>query len=395
MGSVFPRKSSKYWWIAFVDWTGRRRQISSERTNKEDAERVLEAIERKISAQRAQGLGGKETLTLERYVTKWLAERRKRGLACVNDDEDRLAHALPVVGHLALEEIKPRHVRDLVRGLMAKQKLAPRTIRHVYGVLRVLFSDAVTEELLDTSPCVLRERRGELPKKIDKDPAWRATAVFARDEVEQLISDERIPQYRRVLYGLMFLGGMRVNEALARRWRDWDSQARPLGRLQVSSSYVRKARREKPATKTGAVRAVPVHPTLAALLGAWKLAKHREPNELILPSPETKGTGFLNSNTTLARFHEDCKLLGLRTRRQHDARRTFVSLGIADGARKDILRWVSHGPVGDIVDLYTTLPWQTLCEEVAKLKIRLLEGALLPLGWPQGSNSSATSLRGV
>ena len=34
-------------------------------------------------------------------------------------------------------------------------------------------------------------------------------------------------------------------------------------------------------------------------------------------------------------------------------------------------RWVTHGPEGDIVDLYTTLPWHTLCEEVARLKIDL------------------------
>jgi hypothetical protein len=56
----------------------------------------------------------------------------------------------------------------------------------------------------------------------------------------------------------------------------------------------------------------------------------------------------------------------LRARRQHDARRTFISLTIADGARKDTLRWVTHGPEGDVVELYTTLPWHTLCEEVAR-----------------------------
>ena len=70
-------------------------------------------------------------------------------------------------------------------------------------------------------------------------------------------------------------------------------------------------------------------------------------------------------------FHQDLERLELRPRRQHDARRTFISLAIADGARKDILRWVTHGPEGDIVDLYTTLPWHTLCEEVARLKIDL------------------------
>jgi len=47
------------------------------------------------------------------------------------------------------------------------------------------------------------------------------------------------------------------------------------------------------------------------------------------------------------------------------------------GARKDLLRWVTHGPEGDKVSLYTTLPWPALCDEVTKLRIELREGRLL------------------
>lgn len=74
-------------------------------------------------------------------------------------------------------------------------------------------------------------------------------------------------------------------------------------------------------------------------------------------------------NHALKRFHEDLERLGLRKRRQHDARRSFITLARSDGARKDVLEWVTHGPRGDIVDLYTTLPWEALCAEVAKLRI--------------------------
>jgi len=91
----------------------------------------------------------------------------------------------------------------------------------------------------------------------------------------------------------------------------------------------------------------------------------------------------------LHKFYEDLERIGLRRRRQYDSRRTFISLAQADGARKDILRWVTHGPEGDIVSLYTTLPWATLCEEVAKLKIGLREGRLIAL--PNAVNSSSYS----
>ncbi|NJK31968.1 MAG: radical SAM protein [Deltaproteobacteria bacterium] len=37
-------------------------------------------------------------------------------------------------------------------------------------------------------------------------------------------------------------------------------------------------------------------------------------------------------------------------------------------ARKDVLERVTHGHRGDIVDMYTEVPWALLCEEVAKLR---------------------------
>jgi hypothetical protein len=60
----------------------------------------------------------------------------------------------------------------------------------------------------------------------------------------------------------------------------------------------------------------------------------------------------------LTRFHEDLERIGLRKRRQSDTRRTLISLAIADGARKDVLRWITHGSSGDVIDGYTTLPWE-------------------------------------
>jgi hypothetical protein len=77
-------------------------------------------------------------------------------------------------------------------------------------------------------------QRGVLPKKVDKDPTWRVTAIYTREEIEKLISDRRIAEDRRVLHALKALGGLRHGEAAGRR--------------------------------------VPVHPTLARVLSEWKPA---------------------------------------------------------------------------------------------------------------------------
>jgi hypothetical protein len=70
--------------------------------------------------------------------------------------------------------------------------------------------------------------------------------------------------------------------------------------------------------------------------------------------------------------------LGIEHRRVHDLRRTFISLAREDGADKDILRRGTHQPPKDVMELYTTVEWRKLCEEVAKLRIPLGDRATRP-----------------
>jgi hypothetical protein len=162
----------------------------------------------------------------------------------------------------------------------------------------------------------------------------------------------------------------------------------PLGRVLVARSYQWQTNTIK-ATKTEVPRWVPVHPTLAKMLAEWKLHGWQDlmgrpptPDDLIIPP-----VPWRKQKTNLCRppqaglraFHADCKTLGIRTRRNHDSRRTFISLARAAGARLDLLRWITHGPSGDIMDAYTTVPWATLCEQVSPIRIKQLEGKVLSL----------------
>jgi integrase len=398
MGSVYPRGDSPFLWLSFTDANGRRVLKSSGTASEADANKILLDLEARIRAERASGLAAGGPVTVQRYAEKWIAERKQR-VASADDDEGRLAHVTPVLGRVPLKDVQHQHVRDFVRELVKAGELAPRTINHVYGVMRVMFSDAVTEGLIPVSPCILRVRRGELPKKRDKDPRWRASAIFERQEIEPLISDTRIPERQRMLYGIEFLCGVRVNEVTPRRWTDYDPQAVPLGKLTFATAWALKKKLEKE-TKTGNAREVPVHPTLAALLARWKLhgwaavyGRPPEPGDLIIPArphhtrrrtPDMASRIHLNSTVELEGLHASLELLGLRKRRQHDFRRTFMSLGQVDGARREVLETLTHDPKGDITSLYTTWPWPTKCEEVAKLNVRLREGQLVVLA-PTGT----------
>lgn len=379
MGSVF-RRGNKLWLkykTVGGKWVNKPAELNAGRER--EAALLLKKTEARIKARVDAGETESDgPITVARYTKAWL---ERRTTATANDDMSRLkTHALPAIGKLKLDEVRPRHVRELVRTLATSGKLAPRSVRNVYGVLHTMFHDAHVEELIESNPCVLK--RGDLPKKIDKDPTWRPGAVFAREEVEALISSDKIPEDRRVLYSVLLLAGLRFGEAAALKWSSYDATVSPLGKLVVAASYSIRKKAEK-AVKTERPREVPVHSTLAKILAAWKLGgwqrmlgRAPRPADLLIPSREGRNRSV---NHSLKRFYEDCDRVGLRRRRQHDLRRTFITLARTDGARRDVLEVITHGPRGNIVDIYTSLPWPLLCEEVAKLRLELLQGQVIEL----------------
>jgi integrase len=371
MSSVYAKGPTLY--VRYKDEEGK---WCSEATpfhpgQEDKARRYVKQLEARINASKeltdSAGLEPGTPITVAQYTARWLKKREALHHASHKDEACRLTkHMLPRLGHMLLEEVRPRHIHDFVLDLRSGS-LAPRTIHHVFQTTSLLFKSAIIDELIDASPCVLT--RGVLPKKVDKDPDWRNAAIYTRDEVEQLISDTRIPEDRRVLYALKGLAGLRHSEAAGLRWNSYDQQAEPLGALNLGK------------TKTKVPRRVPVHPTLARILAEWKLAGWertygRMPTHDDLITP-TRNMTERTSQETPKQLHEDLDTLGLRRRRGHDLRRTLITLAQVDGARRDLLETVTHGPRGDIMSVYTTFPWPALCEEVAKLKISLREGVLL------------------
>lgn len=335
--------------------------------------------------------------TMAEWAAAWLAKRKERALPSFRNEAAHVnLHIVPELGRLQLVQVRPKVVADLVDTLQKKtvlrggevktgstprkgdSKLAPRTVLKIYGTLHLMMHDAVAEELIITNPCVLR--RGQLPKKRDKDPHWREGAVFSHAEVVQLIRDNRIPLDRRVYYALSFATGMRPSEVAVLQVADYLPSEKPLGRINVSKAFDRNASSAQPlgerlkGTKTGATRRIPVHPIVAEMLKEWLEAGFgelfgRPPRAGDLLIPSRQGPNKPRIWRSLERFYEDLDRLGLRKRRHYDTRRTFISLCLADGARKDVLRWVSHGVEEDQIDEYTTMPWSALCDAVGVLNL--------------------------
>lgn len=375
MGTIYPRGKKLYVGYRTAAGAWKYAATGLDVGREKDAQKVLDKIEARVAAGLELGEQTSGPLTLKKYSEQW-CKARKNKFRSTNVEEGRLKkHVYPRIGDMNIEDVKPRHILRMVEELRDGGKLAPRTIRRIYGTLHTLFQRALVDELVSMNPCVLG--RHELGPNVDKDPEWRATAIYSREELECLISSDLIPWDRQVLYAIEGLAGLRHGEAVGFRWRNYDARMKPLGQILVARSY------DHDTTKTGHSRLVPVHPTLAAILAEWKLkgwvemmGRRPTPDDLVIPSREGAMRSRHHSRNKLL---DDLRRLGLRHRRGHDLRRTFITLARADGARADLLQMVTHDQKKDIINIYTSMPWAPLCEEVAKLKIERRKGHLLVL----------------
>ena len=185
-------------------------------------------------------------------------------------------------------------------------------------------------------------------------------------------------------YALKAIAGLRHGEVAGLRWRHYDPELEPLGRLLVATTYA-----DGP-TKTEVTRRVPVHPTLAKILAAWRLShwtriygRQPTPDDFIVG---TRNGTPVSPNDAGRAMKEDLAALGLRVmagtkraRGGHDLRAWFITTCQEHGSHRDLLRVITHTASGDVVAGYTRASWGALCAEVAKLKVATRGAEVLAL----------------
>lgn len=389
-------KRGRIWWLRYMGPDGVEVRETTGTADPRRAERMLKDRKREVAEGRwlPRAVGTDARPTVASFAPAWVASLHSRRVKTAGEYAQRMrGHIIPVLGSRPLDTIRPRDVVAFIQGIAAAGTHAPRTVHHIFDALRSLMQWAVFEEKLIANPCADLPP-GVLPAKRDADPTWRATAIYSAEELCTLLYDHRSPDDRRVMYALESLAMLRFGEAAGRRWLDL-VPAKPLHQLRVTSQY------DGQDTKTETPRIVPVHPALAAILAEWKLSgfaalmgRPPRPEDWIVPSRRWDVRSVRHGHNKL---HEDLDRLGLRRRRQHDLRRTGVSLARAGGARPDVLRVVSHGSPSEaatVLDGYTTMPWETLCEAVACIQLPHRSPAQSPEGGDDEARNTMSVERG-
>ena len=396
-GYVRPRKDRKDALQLVIYYDGKRlRRVTGFKVGQEaEAEKMLAVVLEELRHPVVDKGPPAEPGSVREWGEKWIEDRKAREkLEWIHEETHLRFYLYPVMGDRPLASVTNSTMLTWARSLertLGPSGKAPSSkyIRKIASTVRALFKEAVRQEILAHSPCNWDD--SDLPEMEANNRV--IGSGFELEQVKALISDPRVPEDRRTLYALEFLTGMRTGEAAARTWADWEETFRDdLGRLIAATAYNTRHKLLKP-TKTRVEKWIPVHPTLAAILRAWRAEGFEQftgrkptPEDLIVPSA---GGKFRSNSSSWRWFKEDLERLGIPHQRHYESRSSFINLAEAAGADRSDVALLTHASIGQAKDLYRRIAqlWPRLCRAVLMIKIDPPEG--LPLG---GVNPAQTGL---
>jgi integrase len=249
----------------------------------------------------------------------------RRGLDRICDD----------LGSLRLAELRRADIKALV-DRFHERGLSPSTIRNRIDPLRVVYREAMDEDLGITSNPTDRLRLPTARRKRDR--------IATAPEAAALIA--ALPRNERAAWATAFYAGLRRGELLAIRWTDVN-----LGRSEIRIHRAWDQYEGLIDTKSDtSERTVPILGLLRTLLAEHKLATGRRGEDLIFG--REAAMPFVPS-TLRSRALRAWEVAALPPIKLHEARHTFASLLIDSGANaKAIQEFMGHSTITETFDTY-------------------------------------------
>ena len=168
-------------------------------------------------------LPGPANLTLEQYLTSWLADSVKGTVSRATYDSYRRDvhyHIIPELGRRKLKELTPADIRRLYRK-MVERGLKDRSIEYVHTTLRKSLKAAVVDRLINHNPT-----DGVKPLKTPTGAAKESKALdpYQVKALLEAASESRL----EALYVIALHTGLRRGELLGLKWTDADLNAGTL-----------------------------------------------------------------------------------------------------------------------------------------------------------------------
>lgn len=211
-GSIFRRKRDGKWTAAVSMRNGRRREKQAEWFDN-SRERAKELLRELLEERDAELDIPSRKWTVASYLRSWLAdvEAHARPATFVVYRGVVEHHIIPALGSTMLDRLGPAAIQRWLDSL----DMAPATVAKMRAVLRTALNAAVRRRKLVRSPM-----DGTDPIRVPEHRAATLTAEQAGVLIAGTAADEL-----GALWALLLASGLRISEALALTWADFDGRS--------------------------------------------------------------------------------------------------------------------------------------------------------------------------
>ncbi|MDR0220420.1 MAG: site-specific integrase [Lachnospiraceae bacterium] len=244
-----------------------------------------------------------EKLTFADLVDIWREDHGKTQLEATSLEriDIILQKALPALGDVLLSEMRPKHIKDFLKGLQKegyvkgaeRREYAESTLQRYKGGVSAILGYAVDEEIMTENPCT----RAKLPKvAVDPDEDPDDTPCFTADEAKAFLAylnsdytvthrgrprkdglpsaektyTRKVNTKTKLFFVMALKTGLRRGELLGLRWQDIDTKKGTIT-VKLSAAHTKdlgqhnKGPKNRPSRRT-----VPLAASVVPLLKEYK-----------------------------------------------------------------------------------------------------------------------------
>ena len=263
-----------------------------------------------------------------------------------------------------LQEISPLHIQRFLSYMSNEYKterdkpLAPKTVRHYYNVLGMIFAYAEKQGMIAANPML----KVDAPKK-DKKPVDALTQEQAQHFFRALADS---PLDFHCMLHLLLTSGIRRGECLCLKWKDLDEQRATLT-IERSAVYRPETGTTISTPKTAdSIRTIPIMPATLRLLQQLKKQTRAEHSNTVLQNafifPSDKDL-FLprDPNAVTRRVKRFMKRNDLPDLSPHDLRHSCATLLLSQGADiKSVQEILGHADASTTLNFYVKADLQQM-----------------------------------